>query len=95
MPSTAAYLANNVPAVVAHLHYLGRLRGTNASEPSLTDVCRRPEVISRLPAESVLTLCWAVVDCIITGAKGLGRTEPDRQCLSSLRQALPDQDKIA
>ena len=60
-----------------HLKYLPRLRkrfrSSNLLERSLEEVRRRTKVIGRFPGEtSCLSLCWAVLDIFITGARGLG-----------------------
>jgi putative transposase len=45
-------------------------------------------VIGRFPGESsCLSLCWAVLDLIIAGARGLGLTDVDRRELVKLRAA--------
>lgn len=93
-PSAAACLADDLPALTVHLRYPGRLRrrlrSTNLLERSLEEVRRRTKVIGRFPGEtSCLSLCWAVLDCFITGARGLGLTELERQELSRIQ--LPQQ----
>ena len=75
-----------------HLRYPGRLRkrlrSSNLLERSLEEVQRRVKVIGRFPGEtSCLSLCWAVLDLFISGARGLGLTELDRQQLDRLRIA--------
>ena len=99
-PSAAACLAEDLQALTVHLLYPGRLRrrlrSTNLLERSLEEVRRRTKVIGRFPGEtSCLSLCWAVLDCIITSAHGLGLTELDRQDLSRLKDPQPPQEKIA
>jgi len=49
-------------------------------------VKRRTKVIGRFPGEtSCLSLCWAVMDLFIAGARGLGLTDLDREQLGQLR----------
>jgi len=74
-PSAAACLADDLPAVCVHLHYLPRLRkrfrSSNLLERSLEEVPRRTKVIGRFPGEtSCLSLCWAVLDLVIDAATG-------------------------
>jgi hypothetical protein len=62
-------------------------------------VRRRVKVIGRFPGEtSCLSLCWAVLDLVISGARGLGLTDLDRQLLtrrSSAKEGLTGQELIA
>lgn len=45
-------------------------------------------MIGRFPGEaSCLSLCWAVMDLVIAGARGMGLTSLDRQQLANLRAA--------
>ena len=88
--SAAACLAEDLPALCVHLEYplrlRKRLRSTNLLERSLEEVKRRTKVIGRFPGEaSCLSLCWAVLDLFIAGARGLGLTDLDRQQLNHLR----------
>jgi putative transposase len=90
-PSAAACLADDLPALVVHLRYpprlRKRLRSTNLLERSLEEVQRRVKVIGRFPGEtSCLSLCWAVLDLVIAGARGLGLTELDHLQLARLRE---------
>jgi len=63
-----------------------RLRSSNLLERSLEEVQRRVKVIGRFPGEtSCLSLCWAVLDLFISGARGLGLTDLDRRQLDRLR----------
>ena len=99
-PSAAACLADDLPALTVHLRYPSRLRrrlrSTNLLERSLEEVRRRTKVIGRFPGEtSCLSLCWAVLDVIITGAKGLGLTDLDRQELTRLHPPQPPATQIA
>ncbi len=89
-PSAAACLAEDLPALCVHLRFplrlRHRLRSTNLLERSLGEVKRRTRVIGRFPGEtSCLSLCWAVLDLVIAGARGLGVTELDRQELTRMR----------
>ena len=89
-PSAAACLAEDLPALCAHLEYplrlRKRLRSTNLLERSLEDVKRRTKVHGRFPGEtSCLTLCWAVLDLFIASARGLGLTMLDHRQLVQMR----------
>jgi hypothetical protein len=60
-----------------------RLRSSNLLERSLEEVRRRTKVIGRFPGEtSCLSLCWAVLDLVIVGARGLGLTDLERHGLA-------------
>src|SRR5207249_8664207 len=83
-PSAAACLAEDLPALCIHLKYFPRLRkrfrSSNLLERSLEEVRRRTKVIGRFPGEtSCLSLCWAVLDVFIAGARGLGLTDLEYQ----------------
>jgi len=89
-PSAAACLAEDLPALCVHLRYLPRLRkrwrSSNLLERSLEEVRRRTKVIGRFPGEaSCLSLCWAVMDLVIAGARGLGLTSFDHAELVRLQ----------
>src|SRR5881397_1054984 len=90
-PSAAACLAEDLPALCAHLRYplrlRKRLRSTNLLERSLGEVKRRTKVIGRFPGEtSCLTLVWAVLDLYITHAtNGIKFTQLERQSLKRTR----------
>ncbi len=89
-PSAAACLAEDLPALCVHLRYPGRLRqrlrSTNLLERSLGEVKRRTRVIGRFPGEtSCLSLCWAVLDLVIAGSRGLGLTDLDVQEIEHMR----------
>ena len=89
-PSAAACLAEDLPALCVHLRYLPRLRkrlrSSNLLERSLEEVRRRTKVIGRFPGEaSCLSLCWAVMDLVIAGARGMGLTSFDQPQLSQLK----------
>lgn len=88
-PSAAACLADDLPALCTHLRYplslRRRLRSTNLLERSLEEVRRRTKVIGRFPGEtSCLSLCWAVLDLVISAAHGLGLSDIERQQLLHL-----------
>ena len=92
-PSAAACLAEDLPALCVHLNYplqlRKRLRSTNLLERSLGEVKRRTKVIGRFPGEtSCLSLCWAVLDLIIGGAKGLGLTDFESRQLDEMRAVM-------
>ena len=89
-PSAAACLAQDLPALCTHLRYplhlRRRLRSTNLLERSLGEVQRRVRVIGRFPGEtSCLSLCWAVLDLVIAGARSLGLSELDHRELQRLK----------
>jgi transposase-like protein len=91
-PSAAACLADDLPALCTHLRYplslRRRLRSTNLLERSLEEVCRRTKVMGRFPGEtSCLSLCWAVLDLVISAAHGLGLSDIERQQLLHLGAA--------
>jgi len=91
-PSAAACLAEDLPALCVHLRYplrlRKRLRSTNLLERSLGEVKRRTKVIGRFPGEtSCLSLCWAVLDLVIAGARGLGLGDFEYRQLADLRAA--------
>jgi len=100
-PSAAACLAEDLPALCVHLRYplhlRRRLRSTNLLERSLGEVQRRVRVIGRFPGEtSCLSLCWAVLDLVIAGARSLGLSDLDRRELRRLRtERQIDQTKVA
>src|SRR5207244_714903 len=94
-PSAAACLSEDLPALCVHLRYplhlRRRLRSTNLLERSLGEVQRRVRVIGRFPGESsCLSLCWAVLDLVIAGARSLGLSELDQRELQrqTYRQLL-------
>ena len=79
-PSAAACLADDLPALCTHLTYVPRLRkrfrSSNLLERSLEEVRRRTKVLGRFPGEtSCLSLCWAVLDLVLAGARGLGLSD--------------------
>src|SRR5436309_5915528 len=79
-PSAAACLAEDLSALCIHLKYFPRLRkrfrSSNLLERSLEEVRRRTKVIGRFPGEtSCLSMCWAVLDLFLAGARGLGLSD--------------------
>lgn len=100
-PSAAACLADDLPALCVHLRYplhlRKRLRSTNLLERSLGEVQRRVKVIGRFPGEtSCLSLCWAVLDLVIAGARSLGLSDLDHRELERFRKERQiDQTKVA
>lgn len=53
-----------------------RFRSSNLLERSLEEVKRRTKVIGRFPGEtSCLSMCWAVLDLFLAGARGLGLSD--------------------
>jgi len=96
-PSAAACLAEDLPALCGHLKYLPRLRkrfrSSNLLERSLEEVRRRTKVIGRFPGEtSRLSLCWAVLDLFIGGARGLGLTDLEYRQVVQLKVARAEHD---
>jgi len=99
-PSAAACLAEDLSALCVHLKYLPRLRkrfrSSNLLERSLEEVRRRTKVIGRFPGEtSCLSLCWAVLDIFIAGARGLGLSELEYRQVLQLRIDRADRDDLA
>ena len=87
--AAAACLADDLDALIAHLRYplrhRRRWRSTNLLERSLGEVRRRTKVIGRFPGEtSCLSLCWAVLDLVITHSNGVTFTNLDRQTIDRL-----------
>jgi len=96
-PSAAACLADDLPALCVHLKYVPRLRkrfrSSNLLERSLEEVRRRTKGIGRFPGEtSCLSLCWAVLDIFIGGARGLGLTNLDYRQVIQLTITRDDAD---
>jgi hypothetical protein len=82
--SAAACLTEDLPALCTHLKYFPRLRkrfrSSNLLERSLEEVKRRTKVIGRSPGEtSCLSMCWAMLDLFLSGARGLGFERPGVQ----------------
>jgi putative transposase len=89
-PSAAACLAEDLPALCVHLRYPLRLL-----ERSLGEVKRRTKVIGRFPGEtSCLSLCWAVLDLVIAGARGLALTDFEHRQLADMRAAKRAQSSV-
>jgi putative transposase len=89
--SAAASLADDLEALVVHLRYplrhRKRWRSTNLLERTLGEVKRRTKVIGRFPGEqSCLSLCWAVLDLIITHSNKVNFTDLDRQALERIER---------
>ncbi|MCA1699176.1 MAG: transposase, partial [Actinobacteria bacterium] len=87
--AAAACLADDLDALLIHLRYplrhRRRWRSTNLLERSLGEVRRRTKVIGRFPGEtSCLSLCWAVLDLVITHSNGVTFTELDRQAIDRI-----------
>jgi len=98
-PSAAACLAEDLPALCVHLRYplrlRKRLRSTNLLERSLGELKRRTKIIGRFPGEtSCLSLCWAVLDLVIAGARGLALTDFEHRQLADLRAAKRAQSSV-
>jgi putative transposase len=88
--SAATCLRDDLEALCVHLRYplkhRRRWRSTNLLERSLGEVRRRTKVIGRFPGESsCLSLCWAVLDLVITYSNDLTFTDLERQALARLR----------
>src|ERR687884_571688 len=95
-PSAAACLAEDLPALCVHLKYFPRLRkrfrSSNLLERSLEEVRRRTKVIGRFPGEtSCLSLCWAVLDLFLAGARGLGLSDLEYRQVVQLKMARQQQ----
>ncbi len=89
--SAAACLADDLDALCVHLRYplrhRRRFRSTNLLERSLGEVRRRTKVIGRFPGEqSCLSLCWAVLDLVISHSNGVTFTDLDRRAIDRLAQ---------
>jgi putative transposase len=87
--AAAACLADDLDALLVHLRYPLRhrrkWRSTNLLERSLGEVRRRTKVIGRFPGEhSCLSLCWAVLDLIITQSTRVVFTDLERQALKRI-----------
>src|SRR6266571_3037152 len=87
--AAAACLTDDLPALVVHLRYplrhRRRLRSTNLLERSLGEVRRRTKVIGRFPGESsCLSLCWAVLDLIITHSNSITFTDLQQLALQRI-----------
>ncbi len=92
--AAAACLADDLDALLVHLKYPLRhrrkWRSTNLLERSLGEVRRRTKVIGRFPGEtSCLSLCWAVLDLIITQSTRVVFTDLETQALRRLAERHP------
>jgi len=86
----AACLTEDLDALLVHLRYPLRhrrnWRSTNLLERSLGEVRRRTKIIGRFPGEtSCLSLCWAVLDLIISHSTRLVFTDLEQQALQRLQ----------
>jgi putative transposase len=91
-PSAAACLTEDLPALCIHLNYFPRLRkrfrSSNLLERSLEEVKRQTKVIGRFPGEtSCLSMCWAVLDLFLAGARGLGLSDLEYKQAGSMKIA--------
>jgi putative transposase len=87
--AAAACLAEDLGALLVHLHYplakRKKWRSTNLLERSLGEVRRRSKVIGRFPGEqSCLSLCWAVLDLVISRSNKVRFTDIERQQLKRI-----------
>lgn len=94
--SAAACLADDLDALLVHLRYplrhRRRWRSTNLLERSLGEVRRRTKVIGRFPGEaSCLSLCWAVLDLVISHSNGITFSDLDRLALDRLLRERAEQ----
>ncbi|MGH3084063.1 MAG: IS256 family transposase [Gaiellaceae bacterium] len=88
--SAAACLADDLEALCVHLGYplkhRRRWRSTNLLERSLGEVRRRTKVIGRFPGESsCLSLCWAVLDLVISHSNHFTFTDLEQLQLDHIR----------
>jgi hypothetical protein len=75
-----------------------KAEGRDLNQRSLEEVRRRTKVIGRFPGEtSCLTLAWAVMDLVISGARGLALSGPDRGAIAALvaTRSIPDAARVA
>jgi transposase-like protein len=94
--AAAACLAEDLDALLVHLRYPIRhrrkWRSTNLLERSLGEVRRRTKVIGRFPGEtSCLSLCWAVLDLIISHSTRVVFTDLEQQALQRLQRQQEEQ----
>jgi putative transposase len=87
--SAAACLADDLEALCVHLDYplkhRRRWRSTNLLERSLGEVRRRTKVIGRFPGESsCLSLCWAVLDLVVTHSNNVTFTDLEQLALERI-----------
>jgi transposase-like protein len=67
------------------LKHRRRWRSTNLLERSLGEVRRRTKVIGRFPGESsCLSLCWAVLDLVITHSNNVTFTDLEQLTLERI-----------
>ena len=83
-------LGEDLDALVVHLRFPGehrkRIRSTNLLERTFVEVRRRTKVIGRFPGEtSCLSLCWAVLDLVISGSNRIRFDDLDRQLIDRIR----------
>jgi transposase-like protein len=103
LASAAACPADDLEALCVHLDYplkhRRRWRSTNLLERSLGEVRRRTKVIGRFPGEtSCLSLCWAVLDLVITHANNITFTDLEQltlQRIANERTATSTKEVIA
>jgi putative transposase len=89
LTSAAACLADDLEALCVHLGYplkhRRRWRSTNLLERSLGEVRRRTKVIGRFPGESsCLSLCWAVLDLVVTHSNNVSFTDLEQLTLARI-----------
>jgi len=73
-----------------------RFRSSNLLERSLEEVRRRTKVIGRFRGEtSCLSLCWAVLDIFIAGARGLGLSDLEYRQVMQLKGLRSMQQELA
>jgi putative transposase len=94
--AAAACLADDLDALLVHLRYPLRhrrkWRSTNLLERSLGEVRRRTKVIGRFPGEtSCLSLCWAVLDLIISHSTRVVFTDLEHHTLDRLQHNHTEQ----
>jgi hypothetical protein len=99
-PSAAACLADDLPALCVHLKHFPRLRkrfrSSNLLYRLLEEVRRRTKVIGRFPGEtSCLSLCWAVLDLFLVGARGLGFSDLEYRQVVQMKVARQRADDLA
>jgi putative transposase len=88
-----------VMLLCVHLKYLPslrkRFRSSNLLQRSLEEIRRRTKVIGRFPGEtSCLSLCWAVLDIFIAGARGLGLSDLEYRRVLQLRIARAERQDL-
>ena len=88
--SAGACLAEDLKALCARLRYplkhRRRWRSANLLEHALGEVRGRTKVIGRFPGESsCLSLCWAVLDLVITHSNDFTFTDLEQVRLARIR----------